>query len=142
MLVLRSYIMRCLVFIVAFFVVGCHYRQDRLLIQNDAGEKICCEILIKNKSSSVYYEVAANLEIETNKSAHPISRSSISAELKNNSADSILYIIFHNCDDREYIFNNIDSIVFDKRFNVSKYSHSKLDSLSWRIKSNWNVRKK
>lgn len=122
--------------VLTFYVTSCDYHQDKLLIQNNTKGLICCEILIKNKINGIYNEVAANLEINAHKSEHPILRSPISTELKNNSADSVLYIVVHDCDDKEYVFKNIGSVVLDKRFILGKYSKNILDSLNWVVKYN------
>ena len=126
--------MKYSIFIIVFCLTGCEYHQDRLLIQNGTKKEICSELLIQNKVDGKYQEVAANLEIQPYKSGHPISRSSISFELQNNSVDSILYIVVHNYSDREYVFKNIDNLVFDKRFKTKRFSKSKLDSLNWTVK--------
>jgi hypothetical protein len=128
--------MKYLIFIIAVYASGCDYHQDKLLIQNNTLEEVCSELLIQNKVSGKFQEVAANLEIKAAGSAHPTVRNSISFELNNNSADSTLYLVFHKYRDRDYIFKNINSIIFDKRFTTSKYSCSKLDSLNWTIKYN------
>jgi len=126
--------MKYSIFIIVFCLAACHYHQDKLLIQNGSKKEICSELLIKSKVGGKYQAVAANLETQAYDSGHPIRRSSISSELQNNSADSILYIVFHRYSDREFVFKNPDSLFFNSRFKFKKFSKSQLDSLNWAVK--------
>ena len=128
--------MKYSIFIFVICLISCDYRLDDLLIQNQTQSEICSEVLIKNKVDGKYQAVAANLVIHPYKSKHPTRRSPISFELQNNSADSILYIIFHKYVDREYVFKNPDKVIFDNRFETKTFSKLALDSLNWTVKYN------
>ena len=125
--------MKYSILIIFFFITGCQYKPDKLLIRNGTKKEICSEILIKNKIDDKYKAVAANLVILPHHSGHPTRKYSILFELQNNSADSILYIVFHNYSDRDYVFKNIDNSVFDKRFKLKKFSIIALDNLNWTV---------
>jgi hypothetical protein len=42
-----------------------------------------------------------------------------------------LYIVFYNKIDQQYVYKNINRIIFDKKYITYKYSKKELDNMNW-----------
>ncbi len=124
--------MKLLVCIVTLMILGCEYHQDKLMIKNTTSSDICFETLIKT-SSGKYIQVSAGDKIHSNSSVNPITRTDIADELNSKSFDKILYLVFFDCTQNDYVNHNIDSLVIQKLFFVKKYNAKQLDSANWHV---------
>lgn len=112
-----------------FFIISCHYTDDKLIIKNNSQNEICYETLIKSKKK--YDQISGGGKIKINGSESPSVRSSISKEINENSSNKILYIVYYNFEDLQFVNNNLNTIVNNKKFKVDKYSLKELDSMNW-----------
>jgi len=115
-------------------ISGCEYGKEKLAIQNNSNNDICYQTLILRKGSKAFYQVSAGGEIKANGLDHPVVRRPISNEIDEYSSNKILYIIFYRCTDQEYVYQNIGSVVYNKKYATKKYFIKDLDSLNWLIK--------
>jgi hypothetical protein len=113
---------------------SCNYREDKLTIQNNSNKDICCETLIRGIKDSAFYPVSAGIEISPNSGRHPLVRNGILNEMKDQSLDKVLYLVYYNCNDKEFVYKNFKNIIFNKKYLVHQYSINKLDSLNWVVK--------
>lgn len=128
------------IFSVIFILVSCGYSKDKLVIKNTTNEDICYDLLAKDVSKSVYYQVSTGGKIKKFTSESPIIHTtirSISDEIKDETNDGNLYILFHNEDIQDYVYsnmhNNMDNLIHNKNIKSHKYSVKELDSLNWII---------
>jgi hypothetical protein len=119
---------------IAILLVSCDYSKDKLIIQNNSKKEICYQTLVSNKANHVFYQVSAGGEIKAGSYNSPLVRQDIFTVIENSSSDKKLYVVFHDCNDKEYVYKHINSIVFDKRYIIKSFYKKDLDSLQWVIK--------
>jgi hypothetical protein len=121
------------IFVLSLFLVfiACDYSKDKLRIINNSKEDVHYETLIKNKENYVFYQISAGGEININDTSSPLVRTPIIDLINENSVDSILYIVFYNKIDQQYVYKNINRIIFDKKYITYKYSKKELDNMNW-----------
>lgn len=119
-----------------FFVLilsGCHYHQDKLKIYNNSKEDIHYFPMLKDRKIGNYHALSVGGNIKSMEQDSPKLRGDISGYLKQKEFDNVLYIVFFDEKYLKYASENEGKIVYDKRFNVDKYSLKQLDSLDWNI---------
>jgi hypothetical protein len=116
------------------FIVGCEYRPDRLMIENKSSSDICYEPILLMKQDSTFRQASTSGTALAQGADHPGVRLPIAYQLDNYSLDKKLYVVFFNCNDRGYVFKNLRTVVFNKRFIVRSFDKNELDSLGWVIK--------
>ncbi|MEI7510418.1 MAG: hypothetical protein WCJ62_13260 [Flavobacterium sp.] len=112
-------------------LTGCGYTTDKLIIKNNSDKNVCYETLITNNEG--YYQASAGGEVVSKKTNSPTTRGAIWYQMEKESSDKILYVVYYDSIDREYVYKNIKTIVNDGKFKVNKYSLKELDSLKWVI---------
>lgn len=116
-----------------FIILSCHYKKDKLKIKNNTTKDICYHIILKYRDENTYYGPAIGGRIKPNTYDSPGIRGTILNEINKNSYNKTLYIVYFNVKDREYVYKNENTIIFNKKFHVDKYSIRELDSMKWII---------
>lgn len=123
------------ILLVLFFgtiLSSCGYTNDKLKIFNNSDTDICYQTLIKDDDGT-YFQASAGDCVDKGKSTSPVVRGSIEYKIEQNSIDKVLYIVYYKKKDQEYIFKNIKTIIFNKKFKNDKYSLEKLNENNWKI---------
>lgn len=120
------------IFILLLFT-SCHYYSDKLVIKNNTEESICYETLSKN-NDGIYNQNSGGGTIKPNTLSSPPVRNSIVSNIQENN-DS-LYIVFYNCKDLEYVNNNLNTIIANKKYKHQKYSEKDLVDINWKVEYN------
>jgi hypothetical protein len=53
--------------------------------------------------------------------------------LENESIDKILYVVYYDLKDLEYVNKNLNTIISNKNFQTDTYTLKELNSLNWEI---------
>ncbi len=117
----------------AFVITSCHYKKDKLKIKNNSTNNIYYHIILKFRDENTYYGPAVGGKIAPNTYDSPGVRSTILHEMETNSYNKMLYIVYFNVEDREYVYKNENTVIFNKKFKVDKYSLNELDSINWAV---------
>ncbi|WP_281336650.1 hypothetical protein [Flavobacterium eburneipallidum] len=132
-----SFYVACLMF---FLLTGCGYKKDKLSVKNITSNDMCCVLLAKDINKGFYYQVGDICKIKRFTSESPIihtTMSSISDEIKDETNDGNLYVLFYNEDIQDYVYKNMenkmDNLIHNKKIKSHKYSLKELDSLNWQI---------
>jgi hypothetical protein len=123
-------------FLFFLFFLSCGYHEDKLKIKNNSEKPISYWPMLKNKDSGFFYGVGITREIEPGKDESPSLIGSIAYRMQEDKSDKVLYVIFFNEIDRQFVYKNSKDIVLDKKFKVLRYSFKELDSLNWHIEYN------
>ena len=97
------------------------------MIENKSSSDICYEPILLLKQDSTFRQASTSRTALARGADHPGVRLPISYQLDNFSLDKKLYVVFFNCNDREYVFKNIRTIVNNKKFLVKTFSKEELD---------------
>jgi hypothetical protein len=116
-----------------FITLSCHYKKDKLKIKNNTAKDIYYDVILKYRYENTYYGAASGGRIKPNTYDSPAVRGTILHEMNENSFEKILYIVYFNAKDLEYVYKNENTIIFNKKFHVDKYSIRELDSMKWII---------
>ncbi|MEY2692208.1 MAG: hypothetical protein RIT03_598 [Bacteroidota bacterium] len=117
-----------------FILTSCHYSKDKLVIKNNSKLIICYETLIKNRTA--YYQISGGGKIKSFSFDSPPVRgnsNSIKYALENESIDKILYVVYYDLKDLEYVNKNLNTIISNKNFQTDTYTLKELNSLNWEI---------
>ena len=125
--------MRKLVLFSVLILFGCHYHTDKLKIINNSEKEIYYFPMLKDPEDNVYYGVSMGGNIKSNEEHSPKLIGQIWHKMEQKESDKILYVVFFDKKYMEYVFENEEKIVYDKRFKVQKYPLKQLDSLNWTI---------
>lgn len=125
--------MKKIIVLFSLFFFGCHYHTDKLKVINNSEKEIYYFPMLKDPKDSVYYGVSVGGNIKPRSQHSPKLRGAIWYKMKQKESDKILYVVFFDKKHMEYVFENEEKIVYDKRFKVQKYSLKQLDSLDWTI---------
>ncbi|WP_337968720.1 hypothetical protein [uncultured Flavobacterium sp.] len=116
-----------------FIILSCHYKKDKLKIKNNSAKDIYYHVILKYRDENTYYGPAIGGRIKPNTYDSPGIRGTILNEMNKNSHNKTLYIVYFNVKDREYVYKNENTIIFNKKFHVDEYSIKELDSMKWII---------
>ncbi|SNR73837.1 hypothetical protein [Flavobacterium sp. ov086] len=116
-----------------FIILSCNYKKDKLKIKNNSTKDIYYHIILKYRDENTYYGPAVGGKIKPNTYDSPGIRGTILHEMNKNSYDKTLYIVYFNVKDRDYVYKNENTIIFNKNFYVDKYLIRELDSMDWII---------
>lgn len=114
-------------------ITSCHYKKDKLKIKNNSKKDIYYHLILKYRNEDTYYGPAVGGKIKPNTYDSPGIRGTLLYEMNKNSYNKTLYIVYFNVKDREYVYKNENTIIFNKNFNVDKYSIKELDNMKWII---------
>ncbi|OIV42216.1 hypothetical protein [Flavobacterium johnsoniae] len=126
-----------LLFTILILFTSCSYVKDKLVIINLSKEYIYYTTLLLDKESDVFFTCSAggSFNFFSNESS-PLVREPIESLMKETSKDNFLYIVFFTKEDKEYVYNNIETVVINKKFITYKISKQQLEKLNWRVKYN------
>lgn len=126
--------MRYTLILFAFLNVSCHYSKDKLIIYNISKREIYYTTILKSKDDNSYFSNSGGGNIEINGFSNPIVRQTISSTIDELSAEKILYIVYFDSKDQEFVYKNINTILTNSKVKVKKYSKIELQNLNWKIK--------
>lgn len=133
---MKQKIIKYLLTLFAFLMVGCCYQNDKLLIINKSKREIYYTTLLKSKVDSTYFSNSGGGNIEINGTSNPIVRQSISSTIDELSAEKMLYVVYFDLKEQEFVYKNINSILTNPKVKVNKYSKKELENLNWILEFN------
>lgn len=124
--------MKKLILFFGLIFFGCHYHTDKLKIINNSIKEIYYRPMLKDPKDGIYYGFGGG-NIKPGEQHSPKLIGQIWYKMEQKESDKFLYVIFFDKKYMEYVFQNEQKIIYDKRFKVQKYSLKELDSLNWTI---------
>jgi hypothetical protein len=121
-----------LLLILGLTTLSCGYNNDKLKIYNKSNSSICYETLIKDREGE-YFQASAGDCIDLGKNSSPPLIGSIEYNMEQSSIDKVLYIVYYNRQDQEYVYKNIKTIVHNKKFKTDKYTLETLSRRNWKV---------
>ncbi len=122
-------------FILILTLSSCGYYSDKQLqVINNSSQNIWYQILIKYKNNETYLHIGIGRKLNAHEQDIPIVKRNIKDEIDDFSHNKILYIIYYNDKEMEYVHQNLELLIDSKKFKVDKYTLKELDSMNWVVK--------
>ncbi|MBF4465161.1 hypothetical protein [Flavobacterium sp. LC2016-12] len=121
-------------FLLFCMIAGCHYHKVNMTIRNETDKKIGYSTFALTDENKLY-DISSGGDIDPNGYDSPFVRGSsdgIKTDI-NSYPDKSIYFVFFNCEDREFVNKNIDSMFKMGKLKLMKFSKTELDSLDWKI---------
>ena len=118
--------------VLSLTILSCGYNNDKLKIYNKSNGPICYETLIKD-AEGTYFQVSSGDCIDMGKISSPPLIGSIEYKMEQSSIDKILYIVYYNRKNEEYVYKNLKTIVNDENYKTEKYTLESLNRAQWKV---------